>query len=100
MNWRTTGIALLVFGAVIGVVGLVYRHGLHVDKGECRTMNVASRYYGGGTVDCASTMPGTVIALVGGVLAVIGLAITIGGWNSAPEVPLGQKKDPLLNQPW
>jgi hypothetical protein len=74
MNWRATALVLLVVGAALGVGGIIWRNQLHGDAHECRIRNLGP----GRNVDCATTTPGLVVALVGAGLLVLAVALLAG----------------------
>lgn len=89
MNWRSTGITLLITGLAVAIGGAVWRNQLHGDAYECRIKNlIRLQNDWGGRVDCPTTMLGNVVVVVGVALALLAVALLAGTVKpSAPKAP-------------
>lgn len=74
MNWRAAGLTLTIVGIATALACWAWSTLIHEQRHDCRLKNV----FGGGSSTCPSKIPAIVGASVGGVLAVIGIALIIG----------------------
>lgn len=74
MNWKSTGVVLAIVGAVTAVVGWLWSDSIHDQRHDCRLGNL----FGSRSDSCPSKVPAFIVAGVGGVILVIGIALIIG----------------------
>jgi hypothetical protein len=102
MNWRATAWALTIIGSVAGAAGLAWAARLRQQAADCRLAELFTEVQGGYFTDtCTTTTAGNVLAIIGGVLLVLGLVAMVGAYTtgerrqpaptttSSPDLPPG-----------
>ncbi len=82
MNWKATGSFLTITGIAAALIGWWWSHSIHLERRDCRLANV----FGGAGQLCPSKTPAIVLAAIGGVIALLGLALLVGASS--------QRRDP------
>jgi hypothetical protein len=74
MNWRRTALVFVTVGAIASAVGFAWRSQLEGDAIACEQNNLWLSRVG----ECPTTGPAVVLAVIGAVFAVIGVALLAG----------------------
>ena len=82
MNWKATGSFLAIMGIGATLLGWWWSHSIHLERKDCRLANL----FGGASDVCPSKTPAIVLAAIGGVIALLGVALLIGATS--------QRRDP------
>jgi hypothetical protein len=83
MRWDRVAAVFIFIGLLTVGIGIVWRWNLIEDIDECGNASVAREVLGGPPIDCTVTTTPAIVALViGGVLAIVGLALAVGADRS------------------